>query len=82
MSSKGLNSKLSQCVYQEVKTYLSYIKDSEVTDVYNMVVSEVEKALLSLVLETTKGNQSKAAKMLGLNRATLRKKLVACQLVE
>jgi len=39
------------------------------------VLSEVELPLLRTVLEHTEGNQSQAAEILGINRATLRKKL-------
>jgi len=37
----------------------------------------VDRALLSVVLEYTRGNQTRAAEILGLNRGTLRKKLKA-----
>ena len=40
-----------------------------------MVINAVEKPLLLYIMNKTEGNQSKAAKMLGLNRNTLRKKL-------
>jgi len=42
---------------------------------YNRVVREVERPLLTVSLEATAGNQLKAAKMLGINRNTLRKKI-------
>jgi Fis family transcriptional regulator len=45
------------------------------SDLYRMVLSEIEKPLLDKVMQVTRGNQSKAAEMLGLNRSTLRKKL-------
>jgi Fis family transcriptional regulator len=44
-------------------------------DLYQMVISEVELPLLKSVMEYTRGNQSKAAEILGINRSTLRKKL-------
>jgi len=44
-------------------------------DLYQMVVAEVEQPLLKSVMEYTRGNQSKAAEVLGINRSTLRKKL-------
>ena len=40
-----------------------------------MVVAEVEKPLLEVVLKRTGGNQLRAARILGINRNTLRKKL-------
>jgi len=44
-------------------------------DLYQMVLAEIEQPLLETVLRHTRGNQSKAAAVLGLNRGTLRKKL-------
>ena len=53
-------------------------RDSEETpleDLYQTVLREVEEPLLRVVLKATRGNQIKAARILGLNRSTLRKKL-------
>ena len=49
--------------------------DQDVSDLYDLVLSEVEAPLLACVLEYTGNNQSQTAAMLGLNRGTLRKKL-------
>jgi two-component system nitrogen regulation response regulator GlnG len=46
-----------------------------VTDVYDKIIAEVERPLIRLTLAATRGNQIKAASMLGLNRNTLRKKI-------
>jgi len=43
--------------------------------VYQMVLREVERPMLEVVLKHTRGNQTKAAELLGINRGTLRKKL-------
>jgi Fis family transcriptional regulator len=45
------------------------------TELYRMVIQEVEQPLLEAVLHYTRGNQSKAAELLGINRGTLRNKL-------
>ncbi len=58
-----------------LRNYFSNLKGESVTDVYQMVMSEVEVPLLEVVLEYTRGNQTLAADLLGLNRGTLRKKL-------
>jgi Fis family transcriptional regulator len=42
---------------------------------YELVLGEVEPPLLRTVMEYTRGNQSRAAEILGINRGTLRKKL-------
>lgn len=55
-----------------------YFKDLDgecSTNVYDMVIDMVEKPLLTYIMNISKGNQSKAAEILGLNRNTLRKKL-------
>ncbi len=44
-------------------------------DIYGQVLAEVERPLIQLTLAATRGNQIKAAAMLGLNRNTLRKKI-------
>ena len=46
-----------------------------------MVLREVERPLLEVVMQQTKGNQSRAAEVLGINRNTLRKKLKLYQLI-
>ncbi|MDD2556803.1 MAG: helix-turn-helix domain-containing protein [Desulfuromonadaceae bacterium] len=47
----------------------------EINDLYNMVLYQMERPLLRIILEKTKGNQLHAAKILGINRNTLRKKM-------
>lgn len=62
-------------VAQAMQSYFSLLDGSDVTDVYKLVLSEVEAPLFESVLHHTQGNQTKAAEVLGLNRGTLRKKL-------
>ena len=55
-----------------------YFKDLDgenPNDVYDMVLHSVEKPLLIYIMNYAQGNQTRAAKILGLNRNTLRKKL-------
>jgi Fis family transcriptional regulator len=55
--------------------YFDDLDGDEPNAIYEMVINTVEKPLLLYIMNKTEGNQSKAAKMLGLNRNTLRKKL-------
>jgi Fis family transcriptional regulator len=71
---------LCQQVAKALENYFAQLDGQEVVDLHALVISEVEKPLLEAVLNHTKFNQSKAAKMLGLSRGTLRKKLTAYEL--
>jgi len=62
-------------VERAVSSYFEHLEGQEVTDVYDMVMAEVEAPLLEVVMKYTRHNQTKAATVLGLNRGTLRKKL-------
>ena len=73
--SQGDSLTLRDNVSQAMDTYFSMLDGSDVSEVYQLVMSEVEAPLLESVLKYTRGNQTKAAKVLGLNRGTLRKKL-------
>ena len=66
---------LRECVRDSLDQYLSQLKGHRVTDLYELVMNEVEVPLLETVLRYTHGNQSRAAKVLGMSRGTLRKKL-------
>ena len=61
--------------------YFRNLNGHKAGDLYGLVLSEVELPLLRTVLEHTEGNQSQAAEILGINRATLRKKLKHYQLL-
>ncbi len=66
---------LRDAVDQAIANYFRQLGDEDVAGVYDMVLAEIEAPLLSRVLEYTRGNQTQAAIVLGLNRGTLRKKL-------
>lgn len=69
-------SALGECVTRTVRRYLSDIGDTECAEgLHALVLREVEVPLLREVLAFHGGNQSRAATALGINRATLRKKL-------
>lgn len=76
------NSALSECVSATVRRYLADIGDTECAEgLHAMVLREVELPLLREVLAFHDGNQSRAAAALGINRATLRKKLATHGLI-
>ncbi len=67
------------------RSLLEYYKDldgQKPTDVYNMIIRTVEKPVLMVVMEQAGFVQSRAAEMLGINRNTLRKKLVEHDLLD
>lgn len=66
---------LGACVQRALSNYFSQLGDQEPVELYDMVLAEVEIPLFKAVMTYTKGNQSKAAIVLGISRGTLRKKL-------
>ena len=73
---------LSEQVKKAMNKYFKALGDIEPANVYEMVMAEVEPELLIAVMQFTNHNQSKAAAILGLNRATLRKKLNKYKIME
>ena len=55
--------------------YFEQLDGQYPSNLYRMVLGEVEPALLRTVLHYTQGNQTRAAEVLGIDRSTLRKKL-------
>ena len=75
-SSGTLPEPLASAVERHVRGFLAAHRDGGVpSDIYDRVLAEVERPLIQLTLAATRGNQIKAASMLGLNRNTLRKKI-------
>lgn len=68
---------LSKCVEDALETYLRNMDGHRVADLHRLVIEEVERPLLETVVRHADGNLSLAAKMLGLTRSTLRKRLAA-----
>lgn len=66
---------LSNAVQKAVANYLQQLNGQDVNDLYELVLSELEKPLLEEVMKYTRGNQTRAANLMGINRGTLRKKL-------
>lgn len=72
---------LRESVSTAVRSYLDELDGQLSTDVYQMVLAEVEAPLLEEIMAYTRNNQTKASIMLGLNRGTLRKKLKQYKLI-
>ncbi len=68
-------SQLSQAVKHSIRRYLYELDGTQPSNMYALVLKQIERPLFEAILEHTKGNQSRAAEVLGLNRGTLRKKL-------
>ena len=67
---------------EALKLYLKNLNGHDPADLYQLVIGEVEKPLFKNVIDYADGNQSQAAKILGINRGTLRKKLNTYKLLE
>jgi len=76
VKTKPLSSLTDECLH----SYFANLNGHKPGDLYQLVMGEVEKPLFRAVLGYTKGNQSEAAEILGINRGTLRKKLKAYKL--
>ncbi|RLA03654.1 MAG: DNA-binding transcriptional regulator Fis [Gammaproteobacteria bacterium] len=66
---------IRRSVTSAIELYLEDMNGHEVNDLYHVVLSEVEPAILDVVMNFVEGNQTEAAEMLGISRGTLRKKL-------
>ena len=74
-------SHVRDAVTAAVRRYLDELDGQLSTDVYQMVLAEVEAPLLAEIMAYTRNNQTRASLMLGLNRGTLRKKLKQYNLI-
>ncbi len=72
----GSTEPLAMAVERHIRVFLDASRDgAPMRDIYDQVIAEVERPLIMMTLSATRGNQIKAAAMLGLNRNTLRKKI-------
>lgn len=62
-------------IYRNVENLLNQIPEHQQKNIYRTVIDAVDHGLLDTMMKQTKGNQSKAAILLNINRATLRTKL-------
>ena len=73
---------IEDCVRTSLEGYFRDLRGTEPDGIYDMMVRAVEKPLLEVVMQHAEQNQSRAAEWLGLNRNTLRKKLVEHKLIK
>jgi Fis family transcriptional regulator len=69
------NQPLRECVKHALENYFTHLEGHVPANLYDLVLEEVESPLLEAVMKYVKGNQCKAAILLGISRGTLRKKL-------
>ena len=73
---------IEDCIRDSLEQYFKDLHGTEPRAVHAMVIGTVEKPLLEVVMKHAEGNQSKAAEWLGINRNTLRRKLLEHQLIK
>jgi len=73
---------IDACVRESLEQYFKDLHGAEPHSMHHMVIATVEKPLLDVVMKHADGNQSKAAEWLGLNRNTLRRKLLDHKLIK
>jgi len=67
---------IDACIRESLEQYFKDLRGAEPHSMHDMLIQTVEKPLLDVVMKQAQGNQSKAAEWLGLNRNTLRRKLI------
>ncbi len=78
MSKKAID----DCIRTSVEQYFKDLRGAEPGDLHELFLGAAEKPLLEVVLRHAEGNQSKAADWLGINRNTLRRKLLENKLIK
>ena len=73
---------IEDCVRDSLEAYFRDLRGVEPNGMYDMILRVVEKPLLETVMKHAEGNQSRAADWLGINRNTLRRKLLDHKLIK
>jgi len=73
---------IEECVRDSLEAYFRDLRGVEPTAMYDMILKVVERPLFETVMRHAEGNQSRAAEWLGINRNTLRRKLVEHKLIK
>ena len=67
---------LEEIIRHKLEDYFRRTGDVELDNLYSLVIERIERPLIELTLKKTRGNQIRAAQILGINRNTLRKKII------
>lgn len=73
---------IEECIRDSLEAYFKDLRGVEPASMHDMIMSVVEKPLLDVVMKHAEGNQSRAAEWLGINRNTLRRKLLEHKLIK
>ena len=73
---------IDECIRNSLEQYFQDLRGTEPHSMHEMIIAAVEKPLLDVVMQHAEGNQSKAAEWLGINRNTLRRKLLDHKLIK
>jgi two-component system nitrogen regulation response regulator GlnG len=73
--SKNQDESLEALVARKLENSLAQMDLQELDNLYEMVLHQVERPLINIILQQTRGNQVRTAEILGINRNTLRKKI-------
>lgn len=73
---------IEECIRDSLEIYFKDLDGVEPAAMYQMILNVMEKPLLDVVLKHAEGNQSRAAEWLGINRNTLRRKLLDHKLIK
>jgi Fis family transcriptional regulator, factor for inversion stimulation protein len=73
---------IDACVRDSLEQYFKDLRGAEPHSLHDMILAAAEKPLLEVVMKHADGNQSKAAEWLGVNRNTLRRKLLDHKLMK
>ena len=73
---------IDECIRNSLEAYFKDLRGVEPAAMYEMILGVVERPLLDVVMKHAQGNQSRAAEWLGINRNTLRRKLLDNKLIK
>ena len=73
---------IDECIRNALEQYFEDLRGTEPDGVHQMIINACERPMLDVVMKHADGNQRKAAEWLGINRNTLRRKLLDHKLIK